>query len=91
MSCDFQGLRNGSPQGPCWAELLGSGLRVALVPDSSPPCRHPTLPIAPPLSPSLPRHYEGVFSNKEYIFLFQFVYAAYRPLATAAGQLVCKR
>ncbi|XP_057351955.1 cohesin subunit SA-2-like [Manis pentadactyla] len=35
-------------------------------------------------------HYEGVFSNKEYIFLFQFVYAAYRPLATAAGQLVCK-
>ncbi|KAK2491965.1 hypothetical protein MC885_006310 [Smutsia gigantea] len=33
-------------------------------------------------------HYEGVFSNKEYIFLFQFVYAAYRPLATAAGSLL---
>nr|XP_025840398.1 cohesin subunit SA-2-like isoform X3 [Vulpes vulpes] len=27
----------------------------------------------------------------EYVFLFQFVYAAYRPMATAAGELICRR
>lgn len=37
------------------------------------------------------RHYVGVFSTMEYVFLFQFVYAAYRPMATAAGELICKR
>lgn len=37
------------------------------------------------------RHYVGVFSAMEYVFLFQFVYAAYRPMATAAGELICKR
>uniref|UniRef100_A0A673VF90 Cohesin subunit SA n=1 Tax=Suricata suricatta TaxID=37032 RepID=A0A673VF90_SURSU len=36
-------------------------------------------------------HYVGVFSSLEYVFLFQFVYSAYRPLATAAGELICKR
>ncbi|XP_022374031.1 cohesin subunit SA-2-like isoform X7 [Enhydra lutris kenyoni] len=36
-------------------------------------------------------HYVGVFSTMEYVFLFQFVYAAYRPMATAAGELICKR
>ncbi|XP_077610835.1 cohesin subunit SA-2-like [Crocuta crocuta] len=36
-------------------------------------------------------HYVGVFSSMEYIFLFQFVYAAYRPMATAAGELICRR
>ncbi|XP_027970808.1 cohesin subunit SA-2-like [Eumetopias jubatus] len=36
-------------------------------------------------------HYVGVFSAMEYVFLFQFVYAAYRPMATAAGELICKR
>ncbi|XP_053057960.1 cohesin subunit SA-1-like isoform X4 [Acinonyx jubatus] len=36
-------------------------------------------------------HYVGVFSSMEYVFLFQFVYAAYRPMATAAGELICKR
>lgn len=38
-----------------------------------------------------PRHYVGVFSAMEYVFLFQFVYAAYRPMATAAGELICRR
>ncbi|XP_072600095.1 cohesin subunit SA-2-like isoform X2 [Vulpes vulpes] len=36
-------------------------------------------------------HYVGVFSAMEYVFLFQFVYAAYRPMATAAGELICRR